>query len=210
VLNLISGFYRMDAGSLAIDGHRVDQRRRHAMVGHGVARTFQTPMLVDELTVVENVAHAAETVTAGTSLGSFLRTPGGRRLRHESVATAHDCLGLVGLSAFAGERCGDLPHGLRRLVEVARALALKPKFALLDEPAAGLSMAEIDHLRTTLKVLNEANVGVLLVEHNIPLVLDVCERVTVLHLGQVIAEGPPVRVIEDEQVAMAFLGKAGV
>jgi branched-chain amino acid transport system permease protein len=201
LLNLISGFYVLHAGEVRIDGKRLSGKGRARVAARGVARTFQTPVLVDELTVF-----GAEAAHGGGDLASLLRTPRGRRDRARTREEAEACLELLGLGAVSGTRAADLPHGMRRLVEVARAVALRPRFLLLDEPAAGLSEAELQHLRTTLVALRDAGMGILLVEHNVPLVVDVCDKATVLHLGRVLAEGPPQQVLERAEVALSFLG----
>jgi branched-chain amino acid transport system permease protein len=207
LLNLVSGFYKADGGDIRIGDTRFMGTAGQA-ARIGVARTFQTPKLVPKLSVLANVVPAAEMTHRAGGWSSFLRLPAGRHADHEARLLAQDCLELLGIAEYADEPAGELPHGLRRLVELARALALRPRFLLLDEPGAGLSHFEVDRLRAILIAIREAGAGVLLVEHNVPLVLELADRVTALHLGRCLAEGPPSVIRSHPDVALAFLGES--
>ncbi len=198
LLNVVTGYHRPDAGEIRLGNVRLDGRSSHRIAGAGIARTFQTPKLIARGTLVANVAVAAEQQ--------------GRR-RRDADDVALRCLEAVGLREHAHEKAGIQPHGTRRLVEVARVLAMRPSVVLLDEPAAGLSAAEIEVLGDVLRSIAAAGSAVLLVEHNVPLVLEVADEVTALHEGQRIAIGPPRAVTEHPEVVERvprFRGRVGV
>jgi branched-chain amino acid transport system permease protein len=191
LLNVVTGFHRPDRGEIALGALRLDRHSSHRISAAGVARTFQTPKLIARSSLVANVAVAAEQQ--------------GHR-RRDADAIALSCLEAVGLRGQAREKAGVQPHGTRRLVEVARVLAMRPSIVLLDEPAAGLSAAEIEVLREVVRAIATAGSAVLLVEHNVPLVLGVADEVTALHEGHRIAIGPPEAVTQHPEVVSAFLG----
>jgi branched-chain amino acid transport system ATP-binding protein len=207
VLNLISGVYYVDRGRVALEGREITRLPLHRRSPAGVARTFQSPQLFREMSVAENVA-----------LGGFPHMPSGfvagllRGWRyHESElaasAEAGRWLEFTELDGVADRVAGDLSYGLQKLVEVARALAGGPRLLLLDEPAAGLNPEEIERLKRLIRRIAAAGIGVLLVEHNMRLVMDICEELTVLNFGQVIARGAPEQVRADRQVIEAYLGR---
>ena len=191
MLNVVTGFHRPDGGEIVLGDVRLDRRSSHVIAAAGVARTFQTPKLIARSSLVANVAVAAE-------------QRGHRRREAEVIAIR--CLDAVGLRAQAEQKAGVQPHGTRRLVEVARILAMRPSLVLLDEPAAGLSAAEIEVLRDVVRAVAAAGSAVLLVEHNVPFVLEVADEVTALHEGRRIAIGPPRAVTQHPEVISAFLG----
>ena len=207
LLNLISGYYHHDSGEILLDGTRIvggpDTRARA-----GLGRTFQTPKLITELSVIDNIVSAAEMTVRTNGISSFLRLPSGRRADSKAVQLAHQCLETIGLDSLADEKAGELPHGLRRLVEVARVLALQPRILLLDEPAAGLNEIEVERLKSVLVAVREAGMSTLLIEHNVPFVLEVADYISVMHLGRCIASGLPDQIVADNDVAKAFLGRS--
>lgn len=206
VLNLISGFYRIDSGEIDLAGERLDTCSAAAVARKGVGRTFQAPKLVIRHTLLENVQAAAAIKSGGTDIGSVLRLPDGIRARRRARNIALGAIAEVGLSEYRDVPVSRLPHGLRRLGEVARTLAMTPGVLLLDEPAAGLTHSELELLDQVIRRSAERGAAVLLVEHNVPFVFHLADEVTVLHLGQVIAEGTPDEIRSDEKVAKAFLG----
>ncbi len=208
LLNLVSGFHVPDGGTIALCDERLDGQAPHRVAAAGVARTFQTPKVLERATLLANVVVGAERPVPGGGFASALRTPRGRDADGEVRRRALRCLQALGLADRAGEAAGTQPHGTRRLLELARALAVNPRVVLLDEPAAGLSAAELQVLRSAIAALAAAGVAVLLVEHNVPLVLEVADHVTVLHEGTVLASGTPRQVVTDRHVADAFLGQA--
>jgi ABC-type branched-subunit amino acid transport system ATPase component/ABC-type branched-subunit amino acid transport system permease subunit len=206
LINLVSGFYRADAGEIVVDGRATKEASMHDAARRGIVRTFQTIKLFGDMTVLEHViiglARHSRAGIGGTLFGR-------KRLREESarnVATARQLIGLVGLSRFENSPASTLAYGHRRLLEIARALAVRPKVLLLDEPAAGLVVEEIAALADLIRKLRSTGVTVLLIEHHIDLVVKISDRVTVLDYGAVIAEGPPSAVQRDDRVIAAYLG----
>lgn len=205
-LNVISGYYRPQAGSLALGAATLTGRPPASRARHGIARTFQTPRIIGEATVLQN------TMVGGTITGraSFVETMLGlpRHVRDERrmEADARLALHAVGLSGLAEVRADRLQHSELRFVEIARALMLRPAFLLLDEPAAGLSPDEIKRLGGLIKAVSQQGVGVLLVEHHADLIFEICDQITVLNLGRVLARGTPAEIRVHKEVVSAYLG----
>jgi len=189
--NLISGLTAADAGRVTLGGTRLDGRPSHARAPAGLARTFQNIRLFGEMSVLEN-------------------TLCGQHVRHlrPPVASeeALELLDLVGLSGMAGRQADTLSFGDQRRLEIARALASAPKLLLLDEPAAGMNPAETASLAELLQQIRARGTTLLLVEHDMNFVMRLCDRITVLNFGRVIAEGGPRAIREDEAVIEAYLG----
>jgi len=189
LFNVISGIQEPTAGSVSIDGEDVTRLAPHRRAQRGVARTFQRLELFSSLTVRDNIRVAAELA-----------------MLTNVTSTVEKLIARVGLAEVADRTAGDLPTGSARLVEIARALATKPKLLLLDEPASGLSDIESEHLGHLLRSLADEGLGVLLVEHDMDLVMRVCDHIFVLDLGVVIAEGSPSEIRQDARVLEAYLG----
>jgi branched-chain amino acid transport system permease protein len=206
LLNLISRFYTLDAGQIRIGPHRLDDRPPYAVARAGVARTFQSPKLMLRETPVENVIPAVELRVRCLGVESVLRLPRGIRVNRQARAEALEILETLGLQRVITQEANALPHGTRRLVELARAIALRPSFVLLDEPAAGLSPAELELLTEVIQNLARSGVGVLLIEHNVPMVLSIADTVTCLHQGKRLFQGTPTELRADASVASVFLG----
>jgi branched-chain amino acid transport system permease protein len=206
LLNLISGYYSLDAGQIRVGDRVLSGRSTDAIARTGLARTFQTPKLITNGTVLKNILPAAEQSVHVSGPESVFRVGRGRRAAREAGAIANAALQRLGIRHLAHEDAAALPHGTRRLVEIARAIALQPRFLLCDEPAAGLSPAEADVMVRALCSLAESGVGVLLIEHNVPMVLEIATQVTVMHQGKVLFQGTPEQLRSDEKVAGAFLG----
>lgn len=205
LLNVASGFYRADRGDILVDGQPI-RGGADTVARRGVSRTFQTPKLVEAATLLDNVLVAAEQDHRSTDIEAVLRLPRGRKAHREATELARDCLQRVGLADVADRRASEAPHGTRRLVEVARAMARRPTVLLLDEPAAGLASEELQILATLLRDLADSGLGVLVVEHNMPFVLSLADDVTVLHRGARLAAGPPDVVRADPAVVGVYLG----
>jgi branched-chain amino acid transport system permease protein len=205
-LNVISGYYRPHAGTLRLDGADLPFDQPHVRARYGIARTFQTPRLVGAASVLENVMIGG-TVQGHASFGEAMLSLPRHRL-DETVLREAAMLALsaVGLESLASVRADRLQHSELRFVEIARALMLRPTCLMLDEPAAGLSADEIRRLGGLIKAISRAGTAVLLVEHHADLIFDICDRVTVLNLGKVLAAGTPNEIRSHREVVSAYLG----
>jgi ABC-type branched-subunit amino acid transport system ATPase component/ABC-type branched-subunit amino acid transport system permease subunit len=209
LLNALSGFYTPDTGRITLDGTPVAGRPPYAIARLGVSRTFQTAQVFGELTVLENVAVGAAGPRLGSVVAALAGAPWARRADERIRRRAFDLLTAGGLSEWAYRRADVLPAGLRRRLEIVRALAASPRLLLLDEPAAGLSPSEIAELDAYLVRLRDAGgPSVVLVEHHMDLVMAVSEYITVLDYGRVIASGTPEAVRANPAVIEAYLGAA--
>jgi branched-chain amino acid transport system ATP-binding protein len=193
LVNLLSGFDRPTRGRVELEGRDVTRWAAHRRGRHGLARTFQHSHAFGGLSVRENVEVAA--LGVGVS---------GRK----AARRADELLGLLGLSAYADRPASALAHGDERRLGVARALATGPRFVLMDEPAAGLSEAEVPRFAEAITTVRGRGAGVLLVDHNVALVMEVCERIHVLDQGATLAEGTPQEIRADLGVAAAYLGES--
>jgi ABC-type branched-subunit amino acid transport system ATPase component len=200
-IDAVGGFVAPARGRVVLAGRALDGLQPHARVGAGLARTFQACELFPDLTVRENLAVAAQRRTRW----SWVRDAVQPR-RGGTSARVGELLERLGLAAEADARPAELPHGRQRLVDLARALATRPRLVLLDEPAAGLDRHETDALGDLLRGLPDLGVAVLLVDHDMGLVMRSCARIHVLDLGRVIASGPPAAVRSDPAVVAAYLG----
>jgi ABC-type branched-subunit amino acid transport system ATPase component/ABC-type branched-subunit amino acid transport system permease subunit len=211
LLNLITGFYSLDAGSITIGEKRLDSLRGTVPVARlGVARTFQTPKLNPFETVLGNVITGADQNAAGKLVGTLFHTRRARSEDKKAMGTSFAVLSDVGLVTNSFEMAGLIPHGTQRLLEISRAMAADPMFILLDEPAAGLSAGEAEFLKEAVRTMARAGLGVLIVEHNLPIVFDVAEVVTVLDEGRVISRGTPQEVSRDPEVVRVYIGRRRV
>ena len=205
-LNVISGYYRPNAGQLKLNGADLPFDRPHARAGHRIARTFQTPRLVGSASVLENVMIGGTVDGSGSFAESMLSLPRHHRDEKRLKEAAMLALATVGLEQLAPVRADRLQHSELRFMEIARALMLRPAFLLLDEPAAGLSAEEIRRLGALIKAISREGTGVLLVEHHADLIFDICDRVTVLNLGKTLAAGTPAEIRSHREVVSAYLG----
>ncbi len=205
-LNVISGYYRPSAGQLRLNGADLPFDKPYARAGYRIARTFQTPRLVGAASVLENVMIGGTIDGNGSFAESMLSLPRHRHDEKRLRESAARALATVGLDSLADVRADRLQHSELRFMEIARALMLRPAFLLLDEPAAGLSAEEIRRLGALIKAISREGTGVLLVEHHADLIFDICDRVTVLNLGKVLAAGTPAEIRSHREVVSAYLG----
>lgn len=206
LINCVSGVDQWDEGTITVDGRPVAGKNSTVAARRRIARTFQTLRLFDDMTVLENVMvpmhHSRDfgLLRALGLTGRYRRGEAGMRER------ALDLLGLTGVANDAGRTASTLPYGHRRLVEIARALALQPTLLLLDEPAAGMNDAETVRLAELVQDIGRRGLSIIVVEHNMDFVASVASQVTVLHNGQDIAEGTPAEIRTHPEVLEAYLG----
>ena len=209
VLNLISGLLAPSAGRILLEGRPVEGLPPHRLAALGVARTFQNIRLFPELSAQDNVVVGQHLRRRNASLAArLLALPSSRAEERAAGEAARALLARVGLLERAGEEARHLSYGEQRRVEFARALASDPRLLLLDEPTAGMNPGEVGAVAALIRGAAEGGRSVLLVEHNVRLVMEVCDRITVLDFGRVIAEGAPTEVAKDPAVVAAYLGAA--
>jgi branched-chain amino acid transport system permease protein len=205
-LNVISGYYAPQAGEVRVGTAVLPPRAPHLRAGYRIARTFQTPRLIGGASVLDNVMIGGTIDGQGSFAESLLTLPRHRRDEKQLREAAMLALAAVGLEQLAAVRADRLQHSELRFMEIARALMLRPTCLMLDEPAAGLSADEIRRLGALIVAISREGTAVLLVEHHADLIFDICDRVTVLNLGKVLAAGTPAEIRSHREVVSAYLG----
>jgi branched-chain amino acid transport system ATP-binding protein len=204
--NVISGLQAPTAGSVRFRARPISGLPPHRVTALGLARTFQNIRLFGTLSVLDNVLVGSHVANPGSLIGTLTGRAAERRAEREAAEHARELLAFVGLDHRGAEPAGTLPFGEQRRLELARALATRPALVLLDEPAAGANPTERAVLMAYIRRIRERGVTVLLIEHDMKIVMGVCERVVVLNFGRRIAVGPPEAVARDTAVVEAYLG----
>lgn len=205
---MLTGVYKPTDGYIMLDGENITGKKTIDINRHGIARTFQNIRLFGELTVLDNVKVGLHNHHSYSTLTGILRLPKYRKAEQEMDAVAMDLLKVFNLDQEVNYKASNLPYGKQRELEIARALATGPKLLLLDEPAAGMNPNETQELMKTIRfVRDKFDMTILLIEHDMKLVSGICERLTVLNFGQVLAQGETSQVLNDPKVITAYLGE---
>lgn len=207
VFNLLTGVYQPTEGTYFLNGEKMNGKQSHQVVAAGIARTFQNIRLFKKMTVLENVKIAFNKNMKYGLFSAFLRTPSFWKEEAEIDEKARELLSLFHLEELADEAAENLPYGKQRKLEIARALATDMKVLLLDEPAAGMNPTETAELLESINLIREKfHISILLIEHDMSLVMNVCERIIVLNYGEILAAGTPEEISKNPKVISAYLG----
>ncbi len=207
LFNLISGHYQPSSGSIYFYGFNITKWPAWKSASVGISRTFQNLALFTNMSVIENVLMGVHLHTKAGFLSSIFRLPAFFKREKEAREIAIEKLSLLGISDIAEKKCGDLPFGLQRLVEMARALAAEPRLLLLDEPASGLDIHDRNRLCEIIRQIRDEGVTILMVEHDMNITMSLAEEVIVLDSGKKICEGTPKEIQRDPEVIRIYLGE---
>ena len=208
IFNLLTGVYQPTDGSFMFDGEELAGKSAIDINKKGIARTFQNIRLFGNMSVLDNVKVGLHNSESTNLFDSIFRTPKYRKEEKNITEKALELLDVFGLKEEANFKASNLPYGKQRKLEIARALGTNPKLLLLDEPAAGMNPAETAELMETIALVrNKFGISILLIEHDMSLVMGICERLVVLEYGRVIADGLPDEVVHNPRVVSAYLGE---
>jgi branched-chain amino acid transport system ATP-binding protein len=208
IFNLVCGVYHPTHGEVRIEGRNLAQRYPHQVTGMGIARTFQNIRLWPEMTVRDNIRVAHNYKLSYGFLDAIFQTSRYRREEEGVDRKSEEVLEMMGLRDYSEELAKNLPYGLQRKVEIARALVIRPKLLLLDEPSAGMNLGEKETLIGLIRwIRREFNLTIWLIEHEMRVVMNLCERIQVLDFGETIAQGRPEEIQSNPRVVEAYLGK---